>query len=249
MAFGPGAPVSCDISSSVTSEQVTWTFDCDPNDLITRTGETAPGSTGTITWTWSWDRPGLPGWSWDRADVLQMALATCNCSYVIDFRWISFEPTAPAAPQPATVQAESATPAVSQSNEASASAVATAVADVQQSLIQSGEDPPTAQSLLQEAEILQIVSAQASSQLTDAPASRKGRSRCPRSTACPSQAAQNVRAEVFQSAAQTQLGTGSTQVQVAIQSASTKQRASAIAVAISVKRSTPLPDSGPRSSP
>ena len=40
---------------------------------------------------------------------------------------------------------------------------------------------------------------------------------------------------MFQSAAQTQLGTGSTQVQVAIQSASTKQRASAIAVAISVK--------------
>ena len=40
---------------------------------------------------------------------------------------------------------------------------------------------------------------------------------------------------MLQSAAQTQLGTGSTQVQVAIQSASTSQRASAVAVAISAK--------------
>ena len=236
MAFGPGAPVSCDISSSVTPEQVTWTFDCDPNDLITRTGETAQGSTGTVTWTWSWDRPELPGWSWDRADVLPMALATCNCSYVIDFRWISFEPTAPAAPQPAAVQAESATPAVSQSNEASASAVATAVASVQQSLIQSGEDTSDrAQSLLQDAEILQIVSAEASSQLTDALNESEGALSVSQVNSVSSQAAQDARAEVFQSAAQTQLGTGSTQVQVAIQSASTKQRVSAIAVGISAK--------------
>lgn len=238
LVFGPGAQVSCDIHSSVTADQVTWSFDCDPNDQITRSSEPATSSAtaGAISWTWSWDRPELPGWSWDRADVLPMALATCNCRYVIDFRWISYEPTAPAAPQPATAAIESATPAVSQSNEASASAVASATADVQQSLIQSGDDTSDrTQSLLQQAEVVQIVSATASSQLNDALNESEGLLAVSQVNSVVSQAAQSVEAEVLQSAAQTQLGTGSTQVQIALQSASTRQRVSAIAVAISAR--------------
>ncbi len=238
MEFGPGAPVSCDITSSATADQVTWTFDCDPNDKITRSGDPATPSTaaGTISWTWSWDRPELPGWSWDRADVLPMALATCNCRYVIDFRWVSYEPTAPAAAQTPQAPVESASPAVSQSNEALASAVATATVAVQQSLIQSGEDASErTQNLLQQAEVVQIVSATSSAQLNEALNEAEGVLTVTQISSVAAHASQRVEAEVLQSAAQTQLGTGSTQVQVAIQSASTSQRASAVAVAISAK--------------
>ena len=168
MVFGPGAPVTCDIDSSASAGQVSWTFDCDPGNEIVRTGAPATGSTapGTIAWTWSWDRPELPGWSWDRYDVLAMALAACNCRYVIDFRWISREPTAPAAPQPAQLPVESAQAAVSQSNEASATAVATATVGVEQFLIQSGDlSSESIQSLLQQAQVVQVVSAISVAQL------------------------------------------------------------------------------------
>ena len=192
MAFGPGAPVSCDISSSVTSEQVTWTFDCDPNDLDHAHGRNRAGLHGTITWTWSWIAPAVGlelGPRGRAADEPRRAIAATSST------------------SPDFVRADRS---AHRSRNGAGRERDACRQPVERGVRECGRDgrrgrpavpdpvrehpSDRTQSLLQEAEILQIVSAQASSQLTDAlNESEVGRSRCPRSTACPRRP-QNVRA-------------------------------------------------------
>ena len=79
MVFGAGAQPDCVITSSADAVRVLWQFHCDPEDRIARPASTASSTaapTNALAWAWSWLRPQLAGWDWERNDlVLLLACA------------------------------------------------------------------------------------------------------------------------------------------------------------------------------
>jgi hypothetical protein len=228
--------LACDVQSSSEAGRVDWNFDCDPNDLITR----EPGSeptlvVGAVSWNWDWSRPDLEGWDWSRQDTI--VLPDCSgCTYVIDFRWITLEPVAPAAAaaeNEATREAEASPVSVHQSNVASASASATAGSGISQALTQTSEGgSDRAQSALQDADIVQSVTATAAAELTNPT------NQVIVSHGLASQwnwvevvVSADAAALIRQHAEQHQFGNGSLQVQVVLQSAQFTQLVTAIGAA------------------
>jgi hypothetical protein len=228
--------LACDLQSSADAGQVTWNFDCDPNNVITREpgSETAPVD-GAISWSWDWSRPDLQGWEWSRHDTI--VLPDCSgCTYVIDFRWITREPVAPAtaAPENGAAGAAAASPvSVQQSNVASASASATADSGILQALTQTSEGgSDRSQSALQEADVVQSVTATAAAEL------RNATNQVIVSHGLASQwnwaqvvVNADAAALVRQHAEQHQVGNGSLQVQLVLQSAQFTQLVTAIGAA------------------
>jgi hypothetical protein len=221
-------PLACDVSSSSGAGRVDWTFDCDPNNLIVRDPAAAPPAVANaITWTWNWSRPGLPGWDWNRDFAI--TLPDCSgCTYIFDFQWITYEPTAPAAPAPEYTGGTRPV-SVQQSNVTSASASATAGSSISQSITQTGRGASERTQLaLQQANVVQIVSATAAAEL------RKARNQLVIGHGIATQwnwaeAVVNAgaAAEIWQYGEQHQSGTGSIQLQQLLQSAQFTQLVSA----------------------
>ncbi|HSL66071.1 MAG TPA: hypothetical protein VK874_15560, partial [Gaiellaceae bacterium] len=234
MVLEPGAELDCAVSSSVAGGQVVWHFDCDPENRVARPADdqTVVRTQGTLTWTWSWERPELPGWVWERLG--RLPIPTCaGCTYTLDFRWITYEPVAPApapaaAPSPALADA-----AVTQVNEAVATAVASAQSTVVQLAAQtSGGASERVQTIVQQAHVAQIVAARAAAQLADV-LNRSidvgGLARQANRAAANAEA--HASSEIRQRAAQDARGEGSIQVQVVVQVVATSQDVAAAGVA------------------
>lgn len=228
--------LACDVHSSSDGGRVEWNFDCDPNNLITREPGSEPAPVdGAISWIWDWSRPDLQGWEWNRHDTI--VLPECSgCTYVIDFRWITLEPIAPAvaAPENDAAGAAAASPvSVQQSNVASASASAKAGSGILQALTQTSEGgSERSQLALQEADIVQSVTATAAAEL------RNATNQVIVSHGLASQwnwvevfVNADAAALIRQHAEQHQGGNGSLQVQLVLQSAQFTQLVTAIGAA------------------
>jgi hypothetical protein len=227
-------PVACNITSSSGAARVDWTFDCDPNNVIVR----APGSepeavANAITWSWDWSRPGLPGWDWNRDFTI--TLPDCSgCTYIFDFRWITHEPTDPAAGASESTAAGTNVPvSVQQLNVTSASASANAGSSISQSITQTSRDNSERMQLAsQQANVVQIVVSSAAAEL------RNARNHLVIAHGIATQwnwaeAVVNAgaAAEIWQYGEQHQSGTGSSQLQLILQSAQFTQLVSAAGAA------------------
>jgi hypothetical protein len=227
--------LACDVQSSSAAGRVDWNFDCDPNNVITREPGSGPTPVaGAISWNWDWSRPDLEGWDWNRLDAI--ALPDCSgCTYVIDFRWITLEPVAPAAASVSTA-APAGLPAsftVRQSNTATATASASTDSGISQELIQTSEEnSERSQTALQQAVVVQSVTAIAGAEL------RNARNSVVISHGLASQwnwaeavVSADAAALIRQQAAQHQGGIGSVQLQAVLQSAQFTQLVTAVVAA------------------
>ena len=76
--------------------QVTWNFDCDPENRIQRTAARADARRRGDLVELGLGPPGAAGLVWRRDDVIP--IPTCPlCTYMFDFHWLSFEPETPRA--------------------------------------------------------------------------------------------------------------------------------------------------------
>jgi hypothetical protein len=233
MVFGRGSQPDCAITSSADAERVTWSFDCDPDDRVVRppSAASAPAApaTNALSWIWNWLRPELSAWSWDRNDTFFLPACGPTCAVLLDFRWLSLEPTAAAvAPTEQTTAGTDAAAAVEQTNEVTSFATASADSTIEQTLIQSGGD----QAALQQALVAQLVTAQAVAELTDAGnVSVVIGDRVTQVNRANAQVTAAVGAEIAQLLSQQQAGKGFVQSQEALQSASTTQQLTAGGIA------------------
>jgi hypothetical protein len=233
LVVGDG-PLACNISSSSGAARVDWTFDCDPNNLIVRTPDSGPQPVANaISWSWDWSRPGLPGWDWNRDFTI--TLPDCSgCTYVFDFRWITHEPTAPAASTSEPTSGTTASPvSVQQLNVTSASASATAGSSISQSITQTSKDNSERKQLaLQQANVVQAVVAMAAAEL------RNATNRLVIADGIATQwnwaeavVSAGASAQIWQHGEQHQSGNGSLQLQLILQSAQFTQLVSAAGAA------------------
>ena len=224
MVFGAGSRPDCAITSSVDAVRVLWQFDCDPEDRLAQAAGTAAAAaapTNALSWAWNWLRPQLPGWSWNRNDLVLLPACGPTCAFLLDFHWLSLEPTeASTAPTAAAEASTSAAAAVEQLNEVVATATASAESTIEQVLIQSGGE----QTALQEAFVTQFVTAHAAAGLADARNVAVGAGQqASQANRAISEVTASAEAEIVQLLAQTQSGEGSLQTQAALQTASTSQ--------------------------
>ncbi len=240
MVFGPGGSFACAIASSAENGRIDWNFDCDPDDEIQRSGQaSATPVEGAISWTWSWLRPDLPQWVWDYADVIPIPTCSIGCTYVLDFRWLSYEPVslapqiAPAGQSTAASQQHS----VEQVNDAAATALATASSDAVQIVSQTRDEASTAtQIVLQQLNVEQVASAQAVAVLSDAVnVSVDTAGVASQSNRASVEAEAQITSTIVQQIAQHAAGEDSFQTQVALQSASTTQVLVSAGIATIVK--------------
>ena len=225
MVFGVGAQPDCVITSSADAVRVLWQFDCDPEDRIARPASTASSTaapTNALAWAWSWLRPQLAGWDWERNDLVLLPACGPTCAFLFDFHWLSLEPTEASTAPTGNVEAStSAVAAVEQLNEVVATATASAESTIEQILIQSGGD----QTALQEALVTQFMTAQAAAGLADVRNVAVGAGQQARqANRAVSEATTAAEAEIVQLLAQTQSGQDSFQTQAALQTASTSQK-------------------------
>ncbi|HWN22067.1 MAG TPA: hypothetical protein VNP93_08845 [Gaiellaceae bacterium] len=242
LVFGPGGALACAIGSSVEDTVVAWSFDCDPSDEIVR--QSGPSAApvpvaGAISWTWSWLRPDLPTWVWDYVDVIPIPICNRACTYVLDFRWLSYEPVEPApvdsaAPPAAAPLAEAnAQPWIQQVNEASATAVAAAASDAVQIVSQTrdGASAPV-QIALQQLRVEQVATAQAVADLHGAAnVSVDTAGAASQANRAAANAEARITSTIVQQLAQHGAGEGSLQTQAALQAATTTQVLVSVAVA------------------
>ena len=83
LVFGPGGQLDCTLGSSLAQSQVTWNFDCDPENRIQQAAAARradPAGRRCDLVDWDWDRPELPDWSWQRDDVIP--IPTCAALHV-----------------------------------------------------------------------------------------------------------------------------------------------------------------------
>ena len=241
LVFGPGLDPACTIGSATAGSQVSWAFDCDPEDQVTTRSAASPATApvGSISWTWNWERSDLPDWSWSREDILP--LLTCpTCTYVFNFNWRSLEPVEPAATEPPTSEAGTSAaptpavdeaPAIVQSNDVSATASAENTSDIVQAIAQSQEGEATQlQNVVQTATVEQDTLSRAIARLLGSlNQSIVLGGLVAQETTSTAVAAASAQASVTQSAVQGQQGADeSSQGQLAIQSAVVVQSIDAI---------------------
>ena len=225
MVFGAGSRPDCAITSSVDAVRVLWQFDCDPEDRLAQAAGTAAAAaapTNALSWAWNWLRPQLPGWSWDRNDLVLLPACGPTCAFLLDFRWLSLEPTeaSAAAPTAAAEASTSCAAAVEQTERGRRDSHRLRESMIEQVLIQSGGE----QSALQEAFVTQFVTAHAAAGLADARNVASGRAQqASQTNRAISEVTARAEAEIVQLLAQTQTGEGSLQTQAALQTASTSQ--------------------------
>ncbi len=237
LVFGPGGQLDCTLGSSLVQSQVIWNFDCDPENRIQRTAAEPTPVAGAISWNWDWDRPGLADWSWRRDELIP--IATCPlCTYMFDFKWLSFEPATPAAPVSVAVTPSSTAPfAVTQVNSASASATASVTSEIDQLLTQSRTGTSEAeQQALQQAQVVQAAEAQAGAELIDAVNfSVDTGGVVAQTNLAQSEAEALITSTILQQVAQQLNGEDSFQAQLALQSATTTQEIFSAGTATLVK--------------
>ena len=239
LVFGPGLDPACTIGSATAGSQVSWAFDCDPEDQVTTRSAASPATApvGSISWTWNWERSDLPDWSWNREDILP--LLTCpTCTYVFNFNWRSLEPVEPAATEPPTSEAGTTSapavdeaPAIVQSNDVSAAASAENTSDIVQVIAQSQEGEATQlQNVVQTATVEQDTLSRAIARLLGSlNQSIALGGIVAQETTSTALATARAESSIMQSAAQGQQGADeSSQGQLAIQSAVVAQAIDAI---------------------
>jgi hypothetical protein len=234
MVFGAGGQPDCVMTSSLDAVRVVWLFDCDPEDQIAQTASTATSTkapVNALSWAWNWLRPQLPEWSWEHNDVGLLPACGPTCSFLLDFNWISFEPTEASTVQTVAGEAGAAASgatSVEQTNEAFATATASAESVIEQVLIQTGDDQAALQgdqAALQEASIAQLVSAHAAAGLADVRNVAVGiGAHANQTNRAVTEVSAIAKAEIVQLLAQTQSGDDSFQTQAALQTASTSQQ-------------------------
>ncbi len=227
MVFEAGSQPNCVLSSSLDAVRVIWLFDCDPEDQIAHTASSATSATApanALSWAWSWLRPQVDSSDWDHNDLVLLPACGPTCAFLLDFNWLSLEPNEASTVQTAPAAAGAAAPgtiAVEQTNEAFATATASAESVIEQVLIQTGGD----QAALQEASIAQLVSAQAAAGLADVRNVAVGiGAHANQTNRAATEVSAIATAEIVQLLAQTQSGDDSFQTQAALQTATTSQQ-------------------------
>ncbi|MCP9488085.1 MAG: hypothetical protein MSC30_19775, partial [Gaiellaceae bacterium MAG52_C11] len=243
LVFGPGLEPDCTIGSETASAQVSWMFDCDPENRVTSKSSVSPADAtiGSISWTWNWERGDLPGWIWNRQDILP--LLTCPiCTYVFNFNWLSLEPVElePSGSTPSETKndagPEQTAASVNQTNAVSAEALASNSSSIVQAVEQTQEVEGVAtqlQNVVQLAVVEQDTLSRAIARLVGTlNQSIALGSRVVQASTVTATAAASAEASIDQWTAQTQQGSDdSRQLQLAIQSATVRQDVDAIGAA------------------